>query len=314
MTFRIYLYLLLIIFLSGCSDNQVEIDSSYHGSTQNDTVVAEVGNSVISLGELDYLAAFGSSAPITQKSKLSLLEKMIEEEVLANEAKAAGFLDDPELKVNIRKLIAYKYRKYLEKKAAESVTVTNPEAEIYYRENLSSYTRMPMFRLAIVERRKDLDRKYTHTLKQILSSSKYVSAEDGFGQYALDSTHEGTRNRGGKLSWTNVETRIAGIPNKVIKEGVHLKVGESLLLEDVAGKSYLVRKIDERSEFITDFSDVESDIKTQLLTTRKTEMYERYLEKLKSNVEVKLYENRVKQLKDNKDEVQQFGPPGFPVQ
>lgn len=304
--------------LVSCSDQNSDlIDTSYSADEYAKLEVAKVQGQAITLGELDNVLAFHNSSPdsSTVSERKKALQGLIDNEILYQSAAASGFLSDPELKNNIRKLVAYKYRTYLEGKAAGLVKVTETEARLSYESNVEKYTQKGMFRLALFERKDNDHKKYKYTLDQIISASEYLDAEVGFGEYAFDSSHAATRNRGGKLSWMTTDTRISGIPQSIIETGAKLDLGEVSDVIVVADRKYLIRKIDEKDEKVIPFEDIQSDLTKSLVKKQKEVLYLRQLEEIKKSFEVSIDKSLLSE-KSNEgtSSAHTLSPPGFPVQ
>lgn len=306
------------MMLVSCSDQYSDlIDTSYSADEYAKLEVAKVQGQAITLGELDHVLAFHNSSPdsSTVSERKNALQGLIDNEILYQSAVASGFLDDPELKNNMRELVAYKYRAYLEGKVAGLVKVTETEARLSYEANVEKYTQKGMFRLALFERKDNDHKKYKYTLSQIISASEYLDATDGFGEYAFESSHSSTRNRGGKLSWMTTDTRISGIPQSIVETGSKLDVGEVSDVIVVADRKYLIRKIDEKDEEVTPFEEIQSDLTKSLVKKQKEVLYLRQLEEIKKSFEVSIDKSLLSE-KSNEgtSSAHTLSPPGFPVQ
>jgi len=302
------------ILLNACSDNS--LDMAYNLDELAKANVATVQGRGITLGEVDQIVAFHNSNPssVSFADKKNILDKLIQDEVLYQTAVSQGFLENPQLKNNIRQLVAHEYEKYLKSRAGELVKVTETEVRLHYEADIEKYTKSAMFRLAIYERRDDTDKNHTYTLDQIIASASYLEPADGFGEYAFDSSHLNTRNRGGKLSWVTGNTKISGIPGEVIDIGASLQVGEVSKAISISGRKYLVRKVDEKASSVIPFESVKSDLTRELVKKEKSDLYDAKLESIKSGLEIDVDESLLKRgPKSEKSGQSPLTPPGFPV-
>lgn len=315
-------FLAVLGLIQGCSqESSVEV-SDYKVSEEGAQIVAQVnqvneqGNIIhkgqITKAELDYNLAFYSSNPTTNTDdgRMTVLNEMIEDQIMYNKAVESGFDQHPEFLINQRKLLAYEYRKYLKQKVGENTKVTDVDLDLFYQQNLERYTKPAMFRMAIYERRSDLNRKYELSLEQVAQSVQYLKPEEGFGKYAKTSTHLKTANRNGRLSWMSATSTMAGIPQQVISEASKLDVGKVSSPIKVKNKTYLVRLIGKKQETVTPLNDIKADLRRQLLEERKKEQLAIFIKQAKKSMKIDILENNVEKATA---EPHSFGPPGFPA-
>jgi hypothetical protein len=308
-------YIVLSVLLIACSNDEQTIeDSGYELSELGEKPVALVGGQVISRAQLDHALAFYSSNPMVnaEEGRIKLLNDMIEEQVMYNKAIQSGFDQSPEFINNQRKLLAYEYKKYLQKKVAESTKVTDVDLQIYYEKNIEKYTKPAMIRFAIYQQRNDLPASKL-SLKQVKEAAAYLKPEQGFGKYALESHHSKTANRSGKLSWVSNNSQIAGIPSELFEEADDLKVGQvSSVINTDAGK-FLVRLMAKKEKTITPLVSIKSSLRQQLLTDRKQSLYATFVKQTKQDTKIEIFKQNLGKANDVNTTDDSFGPPGFPV-
>jgi peptidyl-prolyl cis-trans isomerase C len=307
--------IILTVFLSACTQDEEVVEYPYDTAIAESSILATVGSDKIYRAELDHLLAFHSSDPHSSSAegRQAVLDELINDQVMVKKAIENGFDQDPEFMNNQRKLLAYEYKKYLTKKIAKNTKITELDIELYYRENISQFTKPAMYRVAVYLRRNDIEKDHKHSLQQIAKSTEYLKPEQGFGQYSKTSNHVATQYRGGKLSWMTKNTNISGIPKSIFENIAKLKVGEVSSQISVENGQYLVRLIDQKSEQITPLIDVKADIRNKLISNAKQASLATYLSKAKESYKVEIYNDQLKTSKAKLSSEHSFGPPGFPA-
>ena len=313
-------WLLTSAVITGCSQESPIDTPNYSVSEEGAQQIARVTpkdanvkiSGAITKAELDYNLAFYSTNPMTtnEEGRVRVLNEMIEDQVMVNKAIESGFDKNPEFLINQRKLLAHEYRKFLKQKVGEAIKVTDVDLDLFYQENQERYTKPAMFRMAIYERRDDLQRKYQHSLKQIREAVGYLEADEGFGKYAASSTHLKTANRGGKLSWLTETSKMAGIPDSLIKQASKLDLGEVSEPIALGGKTYLIRLVGKKEQSITPLSELKPDLRKLLLEERKQEQLAIFTKQAKDAMNIKINDDLVSKASADPHS---FGPPGFPA-
>jgi len=306
---------LCLTCLVACSNEDATLqDTGYTLSELGEKHVALVGNQAITRAQLDHALAFYSSNPMVnaEEGRIKLLNEMIEEQVMYNKAVENGFDQSPEFINNQRKLLAYEYKKFLQKKVAQNTKVTDVDLEIYYDQNQQKYSKPAMKRVAIFQQRKDIQ-KGKLSFKQIKDAATYLNPQQGFGKYALESHHKKTANRGGKLSWVSNNSQMAGIPSELFEAADDLKVGQvSSVINTDAGK-FLVRLMAKKEKTVTPLNQIKSSLRQQLLAERKQSLYATFVKQTKQGSKIEILKQNLGKPNDVNTINDSFGPPGFPV-
>ncbi len=305
-----------LVGLMACSDKEATIENpNYDLSELGSKPVAQVGKAQITRAQLDHALAFYSSNPMVnaEEGRIKVLNGMIEEQVLYNKAIESGFDKSPEYLNNQRKLLAFEYRKFLKQKVGESLKVNDIDLQIYYDKHVDKYTKPAMSRLAIYLQRKDLPKQNKLTLKQVKEAVEYLKPQAGFGQYALESHHSATANRGGKLSWVSDSTQLAGIPSEVIEAAKDLNVGEvSSPIKTEVG-IFLVRLVDKKDKYITPLAEIKAALVQQLVSERKASTLANYIKQAKQASKIDIIKENLGKASNINTVSDTVGPPGFPV-
>lgn len=309
-------YIALSVLLIACSNDEQSIeDTGYELSALGEKPVAVVGDQVISRAQLDHALAFYSSNPMVnaEEGRIKLLNEMIEVQVMYNKAVQSGFDKSPEFINNQRKLLAYEYKKYLQQKVAETTKVTDVDLQIYYEKNKEKYTKPSMKRVAIFQLRNDLPAGKL-SLKQVKEAAAYLTPEEGFGKYALESHHTKTANRAGKLPWVSATSEIAGIPAELFEKADDLEIGEVSSPIKMDGDTYLVRLMAKKEQTVTSLDELKTSLRTQLLAERKESLFKTFLQQAKESTKIEIIKDNLGKPNAVNTSGDSFGPPGFPVQ
>lgn len=312
-----WLALFAVVALSACSnessDQNIE-DARYDISELGAKPVAKIDNAQISRAQLDHALAFYSTNPMVnaEEGRIKVLNDMIEEQVMYNKAMANDFDKSPEFINNQRKLLAYEYKKFLQKKVAQSTKITDLDLELYYQENIKKYTKPSMQRMAIFLQRNDLPAGKL-SLKQISEAASYLKPEQGFGKYALESHHSKTANRAGKLPWVGSESQIAGVPSELFEEADELKIGEVSKPIKTERGTFLVRLMAKKEKTVTDLAELKSSLRQQLLIQRKHDLLNTFVGQAKAQSKIEIFKENLGKSGAVNTSSDSFGPPGFPV-
>ena len=307
---------LLLTQLMACSDPEVSIENpNYESSELGSKTVALVDRAKITRAQLDHALAFYSSNPMVNaaEGRIKVLNDMIEEQVLYNKALESGFDKSPEYLNNQRKLLAFEYRKFLKKKVALNLKVSDVDLQIYYEQNKGKYTKPEMKRLAIYLQRSDMPEKASLTLKQVKEATQYLKPEEGFGKYALDSHHINTANRAGKLPWISKGSQLAGVPEAVITAADNLVPGAISSPIKTDSGTFLVRLMTKKEKQVTPLSQIKASLRQQLVTQRKQQSLAGFIKKAKNDSKIEIIETNMGKPGALNTANESFGPPGFPV-
>lgn len=174
-------------------------------------VVAKVGREKITLEELEgRLAQFPeeSQAQLQKKeNKIRVLEQMIDEEILYQKARKAGYQRKPEYKDQIANakrqlLIAMLIQNEIDANAQ----VTNEDVQSFYNQNRDSYAPRELRSLShiLVGTKKEAD-----SILAQLKEKKYRNFEALAKEKSLDSSKENS----GKLGWVSKEQLVPEFGN-----------------------------------------------------------------------------------------------------
>lgn len=301
-----FILVLNLAFLTACSDPEI-VTPQYQITDVGVLPVAKVGEEVITKLELDHTLAFYSSNPVSEVSTATTktLEQMVEDQVMVNKAIESGFDKSAEYLVNQRKLLAYEYRKFLQKKVETTVKVTVEDARRYYKSNIDKYSAPSMYRIAIV---KNQNSKMSDA--ELIAQAKKLGIGSGFGELASYSQHHSTKNKKGLLPWVSSNSRLPGIPVEVLQKLADMKEGEIKSLT-VGDDKYLIRMVSVRESEVKPFEALSHQLQSELLEKEKQELLARFIEQEKDSMKIEYFEKNIA-LKEL-DEPQALTPPGFPV-
>ncbi len=313
---KTHIILLMLVTLAACSDSTPKIDDpGYSLSEIGLKPVASVDSQKITRAQLDHALAFYSSNPMAgaKDGRLKVLNDMIEEQVMYNQAVKHGFNNSPEFLNNQRKLLAYEYRKFLKSKADLNTKITDIDLEIYYEKNIKKYTKPAMSRLAIYQLRDDIPNKSELSLSEVRTAVEALKIQEGFGKYALTSHHSNTANKAGKLPWVGNGSRLSGIPLMVLEEGAGLDLGDVSESIKTDKGIFLVRLMAIKDKIVTPLDQIKSSLRQQLVIEQKQKALNGFLAKAKESSNIEIYENNLNVSASLNTQNDSMGPPGFPV-
>lgn len=225
-------------------------------------IVADVNGEIITLNKFNSLLEVYRKDKLSPEHKKKFLEKVIDDELLAQEAKKQGLFDDLKIRAQVenyqRQLLAreLKNRIFQEK-------MTEDRLREYYNKNKDRYTKEKVevshIFIKILNKR-DKDQVSRAEEKAKIVYERALLGED-FSQLAREFSDDlTTKDRGGHLGWIEKGKFSREFFNKAlsmkkdeISEPVHSRLG-----------FHIVKVIEEAKKFTQDFDEVKSSIKYNL--------------------------------------------------
>lgn len=165
----------------------------------------------------------------------------------------------------------------------KNITVTDDEIKQYYTTNVSKYTNKPGATLYHI---------LVKTKKQAQEIKDRIDKGEKFADLAKKYGTDGTKDKGGELGYyaydtTELDSDFMAAAKK-LKEGevsgpVHTQFGWHIIKATGVNKKSKVKKL----------SDVKEEVKSTVLSNKKTEAKNNEITKLKKQYKVKTYKNRI---------------------
>lgn len=215
------------------------------------------------------------------KIGVKVSEKDIDEEIRKYERMFGKENFDKQLKKMgwRRKRLREEVRKSLlvrkaEEKVKSKVKVSAKEIEDFYEKSKDRFKELPQVEIALII----LDNKEV----ALEVREKIQKGEDFLKLASIYSIDKKSR---GRFLWK----KEGEIPEPVFKEAFSLKEGEVSKIVEVDGRFYLLKLKKKKEESYRPLSEVRKSIEEELLYKKRLETWEKWLEGLKREAEIKVY-------------------------
>jgi len=262
-----------------------------------ETVVAEVNGEPIYLEELQEI---WDSIPDNYRSQFpggmkDLLEQMVQQTLLVQEAKNQGIEDDPEVKKKIENLKdQILIQELIMREIVDKVEVTEEEVEKEYTSNPNLYTEAEQVkaRHIMVSTKEKAD--------QVLEQ---LSSGQPFEQVAQEQSESPDAQTGGDMGYVK-KGDLAPEFEKVIFDLAPGNFSDAIETD----YGYHIFLVEEHLQpRLKELSEVEEDIKARLLPRKQQETLEQLIQDLKNQAEIVIFEDRLTQTESPAEE--EVAPP-----
>ncbi|MBD3367923.1 MAG: tetratricopeptide repeat protein [Candidatus Eisenbacteria bacterium] len=272
------------------------------GNDKEGAVVARVGSTEITELEfrrrLEELPPFARQQFSGPEGMLEFLDRLVEEEVVYQAAKDAGYADDPEVRRAVR---AVERRTMIQKYYSDVVEggVEVPEEEIvaYHEEHDELFQRPARIQFRHI---------MTSTRPAAEAARQRALAGEGFAEVARDvSIDTATRDAGGLMSPVSRGSGVPtlGIDADLVESLFEWKVGE---VTDVirSGKGWHIFRIEEKNEAgKKPLEDVREQIVNSLKPQEARERYEQLLEEYRERYRATINEGHFRKQPRSEEEL-----------
>ena len=204
------------------------------------------------------------------------LEEQVRFELLAREAWAKGFQDQPDMIAELKKAIVQKYLRTVLDERVDSLPISETDLAATYQANHAEYNKPATIRLSQIVRRvnNDGDRKKAHALLERLKA-EILAAEKknkptAFGEAARDNSEdEGTRTGAGELQFMNKE-ELTGKYGKEVADMMfeHAAVGD-MVIADASDATVLFKKTGLRNAVVRTLEMVKPQLRARVQRDRR---------------------------------------------
>jgi len=238
-----------------------------------------------------------------EELKETLLEDMIQSNLLYAAALKAGYDKDPAVVDAIRHVVPEKYRSEHLVPLLNQIKITDEELEQYYQSHPSEFQTKKMRRAAVIqisipqnassEKKARLFERAVSARKEALKLNPNTRS---FGSIAVKySDHQPTRYRGGDTGWLQKNRRDLRWPKEVMEAIFALQ--EPMKISPVIATPegyYLVKLIETKESRLRPLSAVKNRIRHQLIHEKKVEVERKFYGELKNRVHIKVNRARLK--------------------
>jgi len=292
MRWRVSIWLLVAaVAFAGCSGKGGS-KSAYKDVPGGDAVIAKVGGDEIRGSDLDYRIKISNQKLYTDYKNAHnwrmILDTMIEQKLLADEAEKKGLTRDPEFleRMEIAK-VEILNNMYIRKVVNEEAAPTEEELRKAYEEGKESLHIKESARVShiLLKSREEAET----TRRELLSGAKWDALAN------LKSMDEKTKRTNGVLGWitANDVIQVIGTPvPELLPAAMATEVdGISQPVESAMG--WHVLKVHEKRESgMLTFEDVAPNIKERMTNTRARETYPKRIQELREAADVVVYEDK----------------------
>jgi len=261
-------------------------------------IVARVGEQTITVDDLEReLAAQregGAVSVVAPARRRAVLDDLIRREVLAQNARAAGYAEHPEVVATVERALVAQFRDEQMEARLVAVAVSDPEIEAYYRAHRADYTTPERVRAALIwisvpPRATDAKRRELRE-KAEAASAEAASGED-FGALAVRYSHDqASRYRGGDTGWLVRGPEERWDPQVMDAVFALRDPGDVSPLVTTPLGFAVAKLIERRPQETRPLEAGRRHIYERLLKQKRRDAYEAFLAEMERNVEVEVDE------------------------
>jgi len=247
-----------------------------------ETILSSFNGQTITLGEFNQLWDQIPEDSKLQLTKRNVLDQIISEKLLIQEAKNRGLEQDKDVLEQIKNTTEQiLVQSLIEKEIIGKVKVDDQEALTYYEENKDNFiTKEQVYLYNILVETEEV-------AKDILEKLK---AGGDFIELAKEKSTGPSAAEGGDLGYISKGDLIPEIENVVFA----LEIGS---ISDIIKSQYgfhILKVTDKKPEVLKTFEEVKEEITPTLLSTKQKEAFDNLLEELKSQVTIEINEEALK--------------------
>jgi peptidyl-prolyl cis-trans isomerase C len=243
-----------------------------------ETILSSFNGQTITLGEFNQLWDQIPEDSKLQLTKRNVLDQIISEKLLIQEAKNRGLEQDKDVLEQIKNTTEQiLVQSLIEKEIIGKVKVNDQEALTYYEENKDNFiTKEQVYLYNILVETEEV-------AKDILEKLK---AGGDFIEIAKEKSTGPSAAQGGDLGYVSKGDLIPEIENVVFA----LEIGN---ISDIIKSEYgfhILKVTDKKPEVLKTFEEVKEEILPTLLSTKQKEAFDNLIEELKSQVTIEINE------------------------
>ncbi len=251
-----------------------------------ETILASFDGQTITLGEFNQLWEDIPEEYKLQLNKSMVLDQMISEKLLIQEAKNMGLEEDEkvieQIIEQIRKITEQiLVQTLIEREILDKVKVNDEEVLEYYEQNKDSFTEKEQVHLYNI---------LLETEEEAQDILEQLKAGEDFSEIAIEKSTGPSAAQGGDLGYLTKGTIVPEIEDVVF--ALKLEVLSEVVKTDFG--FHILKITEKKPETVKALEEVKEDIVQTLLPTKQKEAFENLLEKLKGKVEIEINEKALK--------------------
>lgn len=247
-----------------------------------ETIVSSFNGQTITLGEFNQLWDQIPENSKLQLTKRSVLDQLISEKLLIQEAKNRDLEQDKDVLEQIKNTTEQiLVQSLIEKEIIGKVKVDDQEALTYYEENKDKFiTKEQVYLYNILV---DTEEKAKDILEKLKAGGDFI-------EIAKEQSTGPSAAQGGDLGYISKGDLIPEIENVVFA----LEIGS---ISDIIKSEYgfhILKVTDKKPEVLKTFEEVKEEITKTLLSTKQKEAFDKLIEELKAQVTIEINEEALK--------------------
>jgi len=243
-----------------------------------ETILASFGEQTITLGEFNQIWEEVPEDYKLQLDKSMVLDQMISEKLLIQEAKNMGLEEDNDVLEQIKKMAEQiLVQALIEREILDKIKVNDEEVLEYYEQNKDSFTEKEQVHLYNI---------LLETEKEAQDVLERLKAGKDFSEIAIEKSTGPSAVQGGDLGYLSKGTIIPEIEDVVF-------VLEFEKLSEIIKTDFgfhILKITDKKPETVKTLEEVKEGIIEILLPTKQREAFENLLEELKGKTEIEINE------------------------
>jgi len=247
-----------------------------------ETILASFSEQTITLGEFNQLWEEVPEDYKLQLDKSMVLDQMISEKLLIQEAKNMGLEKDNDVLEQIKKMAEQILVQVLiEREILDKIKVNDEEVLEYYEQNKDSFTEKEQVHLYNI---------LLETEEEAQDVLEQLKAGGDFSEIAIEKSAGPSAAQGGDLGYLSRGTIIPEIEEVVFA----LEVEELSEVIKTDFGFHILKITEKKPETVKTLEEVKEDIIQTLLPNKQKEAFENLLEELKSKAEIEINEEALK--------------------
>jgi len=243
-----------------------------------ETILASFSGQTITLGELNQLWEEVPEDYKLQLDKSMVLDQMISEKLLIQEAENTGLEEDNDVLEQIKKMTEQiLVQALIEREILDKVDISDEEILEYYEQNKVNFT----------------EKEQVHLFNILLESEEeardileQLRAGEDFSEIAIEKSTGPSAAQGGDLGYLSKGTIIPDIEDVVFA----LEVEELSEVIKTDFGFHILKITEKKPEIVKTSEEVKEDIIQTLLPDKQKEAFENLIEELKSKSEIEINE------------------------
>lgn len=230
-------------------------------------------------------------------SRRALLEQIVEEWILAEQARAAGFHQTPEFLRTQERLLISRFREQELNPQLAAIEVSDAEIEAEYNKRVAAYTAPALWRAALIHialpsgasEPKKAEAK-SHAAAVLQQAQQLPADETALGSLAAEySHHRPSRYRGGDIGYIPEDADNTAWPQPVLDALAALRQpGDLAPLVEAADGFYILKLIEKRPSRTRPLEQIAPNLRANLLKTKRDQAQAAWLAGLRQKTPIEI--------------------------